>query len=171
MSAVPATSASVVTVPSKKAFLYSNDAVPKSIWLVVTGDNAPSAIVNLFEPPVAIVIILLPEKVIDVSVSPSPVIESSCISPTLVIALSLKLVAPNECVPVVAVIIPPIVVAPDILTEELASMSSVAVFICTVPSASISNCPSVDEFKNIAASLNCIFLSVATSMSLPSPSI
>ena len=31
ISAVPATSASVVTVPSKKAFLYSKEDVPKSI--------------------------------------------------------------------------------------------------------------------------------------------
>ena len=38
--------------------------------MVVTGDKAPSPIVNLPEPPVAIVITSDPEKVIDVFVSP-----------------------------------------------------------------------------------------------------
>ena len=44
MSAVSATKASVVTVPSKNASLNSNELVPKSISLSVTGTIAPSCI-------------------------------------------------------------------------------------------------------------------------------
>ena len=44
ISAVSATSASVVSVPSKKASLNSNELVPKSISLSVTGTIAPSCI-------------------------------------------------------------------------------------------------------------------------------
>lgn len=43
-SAVSATKASVVTVPSKNASLNSKDEVPKSTSLSVTGLKAPSAI-------------------------------------------------------------------------------------------------------------------------------
>ena len=56
----------------------------------MTGDSAPSPIVNLPEPPVAIVITSDPEKVIDVLVSPSPAIESSCSAPTFVKFESLR---------------------------------------------------------------------------------
>ena len=44
ISAVSATKASTVTVPSKKASLNSNELVPKSISLSVTGTIAPSCI-------------------------------------------------------------------------------------------------------------------------------
>ena len=44
MSAVSATSASVVTVPSKYASLNSTELVPKSMSLSVTGTIAPSCI-------------------------------------------------------------------------------------------------------------------------------
>ena len=63
--------------------------------MVVTGDKAPSPIVNLPEPPVAIVITSDPEKVIEVFVSPSPDIESNCIDPTFV-----KFESPRSSVPV-----------------------------------------------------------------------
>ena len=56
----------------------------------MTGVSAPSPIVNLPEPPVAIVITSDPEKVIDVLVSPSPAIESSCNAPTFVKFESLR---------------------------------------------------------------------------------
>ena len=39
--------ASAVTVPSKKASLNSREDVPKSIWLSVTGYNAPDVKVSL----------------------------------------------------------------------------------------------------------------------------
>ena len=42
ISAVSATKASVVTVPSKKASLNSKELVPKSMSLSVTGTIAPS---------------------------------------------------------------------------------------------------------------------------------
>ena len=64
-------------MPSKNASLNSKELVPKSISLSVTGDNAPSPIVNLPDPPVAIVITSEPLKVIEVSVSPSPAMLSN----------------------------------------------------------------------------------------------
>ena len=64
--------------------------------LSVVGRIVPLLKVICVSPPVVTVITSEPEKVILVLVSPSPVIESSCMSPTLVISASLKLVAPNE---------------------------------------------------------------------------
>ena len=61
----------------------------------MTGHSAPSPTVNLPEPPVAIVITSEPENVIDVLVSPSPAIESSCSDPTFV-----KFESPRSSVPV-----------------------------------------------------------------------
>ena len=119
-SAVPVTSpvngpakASEVTVPLKKASLNSKEDVPKSISLSVTGASAPSPIVNLPEPPVATVITSDPEKVIDVLVSPSPAMESSCSDPTFV-----KLESLRSKVPVTSKL-PPIDTLPVVVIESM----------------------------------------------------
>ena len=94
ISAVSATKASVVTVPSKKAALNSKELVPKSISLAVEGTIAPLVNVTWLSPPAAIVISSEPLKVIEVLESASPEILSNCILPTLVIAESLKSIVP-----------------------------------------------------------------------------
>ena len=84
-------------------------------------------------------------------VSPSPAIESNCNAPTFDIAASPKSNAPAT------------VKVPDIST--LPFISTVVAAICISVSATKSNWPSVDELIYIAASLNCNFSVLATSMS------
>ena len=52
--------------------------------------------------------------------------------------------------------------APSNAIPVEAFISTIGATICVSPSAAISSCPSLDEFKYIPVSLNCIFLSVGT---------
>ena len=94
ISAVSATKASVVTVPSKNASLNSNELVPRSMSSSTEGTIEPLLNVNWASPPAVIVITSEPLNVILVLVSPSPAIESSCTAPTFDNAASPKSTAP-----------------------------------------------------------------------------
>ena len=101
--------------------------------LSVTGRIDPSLNVIWLVPALAIVITSEPENVIDVFVSASPAIESSCRAPTLLIAASPKSKAPAT------------VSVPDISTLPL--ISTVVAAICISVSATRSSCPSALELR------------------------
>ena len=123
--AVSATSASVVTVPSKNASLNSKELVPKSMSLSVEGTIEPLLKVNCASPPAVIVITSEPLNVIDVLVSPSPAMLSNCTAPTFDKAASPKSTAPAT------------VKVPDTSTSPF--MSIVVAAICISVSATKSN--------------------------------
>ena len=82
--------ASASSVPSIYASLNWAEELPKSILSSVDGIIAPSINVSWSSLLALTVITFEPEKVIDVSVSPSPAIESNCKEPIFVISASLK---------------------------------------------------------------------------------
>ena len=108
-------------------------------------------IVNCVSPPAVTVITSEPLNVIDVSVSPSPAMESSCTAPTFDSVESPKSTAPAT------------VSVPD--TSTLPFMSTVVAAICISVSATKSSCPSAEECMYRAVSLNCNFSVVVNSIS------
>ena len=87
--------ASEVTVPSKKAFLNSKDAVPKSIWSSVTGCKAEAVSVNLAALSTLKSISLAVPKSIAVWVS-SPSIKSVANIEVIVVWAAATVPVPNS---------------------------------------------------------------------------